>query len=180
MNAQRTRTLTRLGTLALSAVLVLGACGGDTDEPAETAPPPEETSSATDTEPADAALDTEVPDLCALFTAEDFETLTGETAAEPEAEEATGAIRGTCTTSAETGFPMVMVAAYDEVDRETTLSMVEAEPVDDLGREAHWDDTIGLVIPIEGKDWYLQVMVAGSDDDRAVAVQAAEIALDRL
>ncbi|MBK9297177.1 MAG: hypothetical protein IPN02_10170 [Candidatus Microthrix sp.] len=37
----------------------------------------------------------------------------------------------------------------------------------------------GLVIPQEGKDWYLQVAVKGEDDDRAASVQVAEIALDR-
>lgn len=166
--------------LALTAVLVLGACGGEADEPTDTAPAPEETTSATDTAPADEALDTEVPDLCGLFTAEDFETVTGETADTPETQEPIGAIRGSCTLSAETGFPGVMIAAYNEADREATLSMVDAEPVDDLGVAAHWDDTLGLVIPLEGKDWYLQVLATGGGADRDTSVQVAEIVLDRL
>ena len=180
MDARNTRTLGRLAVLALAATLALGACGGDADEPTEAAPAPEETTSATDTAPADEGLDTEVPDFCALFTVEDFETLTGATAGEPEAQEPIGAIRGTCTIAAETGFPLVMIAAYNEADREATLSMVEASPVDDLGVEALWDDTLGLVIPQDGKDWYLQVMVAGSDSDRETSVKVAEIVLDRL
>ncbi|MDO9495070.1 MAG: hypothetical protein Q7J48_05160 [Nocardioides sp.] len=180
MDGQRIRTLGRLGALALTAVLVLGACGGEADEPTDTAPDPEETTSATGPAPADEALDTEVPDLCGLFTAEDFETVTGETAGTPETQEPLGAIRGTCSMSAEVGFPVVMVAAYDEADREATLAMVDAEPVDDLGVEAYWDDTVGLVIPLEGKDWYLQVLALGGGADRETSVQVAEIVLDRL
>ena len=180
MDIQRIRTLGRLGAVAVTATLVLGACGGDTDEPTDAAPPVDETPSATETAPADAALDTEVPDLCGLFTAEDFEAVTGEQAGASEAQEPTGAIRGVCTLSAEAGFPMVMIGAYNEVDRETTLSMVDAEPVDELGRVAHWNDTMGLLIPLDGKDWYLQAMVAGSDSDRDTAIEVAEIVLDRL
>lgn len=125
------------------------------------------------------ALDSEVPDLCNLFTAEDFEALTGETAGEPGSEDAVGAIRGTCTISAEAGFPLVIIAAYNESDREAALSMVDAEPVDDLGTEAYWDETVGLVIPLEGNDWYLQVKVAGGAD-RDESIKVAEVALDRL
>ena len=180
MDAQNTRTLGRLAALALALVLALGACGGDAGEPTGAAPDPEETTSATGTAPPDETLDIEVPDLCSLFTVEDFETVTGAASGEPEAQEPIGAIRGTCTISAETGFPLVMLGAYNEADREATLSMVEAEPVDDLGVEALWDDTLGLVVPQDGKDWYQQVMVAGSDDDRATSVQVAEIVLDRL
>lgn len=73
-----------------------------------------------------------------------------------------------------------MIAAYNESDREATLSMVDAEPVDDLGTEAYWDETVGLVIPLEGKDWYLQVKVAGGGADRDESIEVAEVALDRL
>ncbi|MFA6300188.1 MAG: hypothetical protein WC642_13540 [Nocardioides sp.] len=180
MDVQRIRTLRRLGALSLTAVLVLGACGGGDDEPTDTASAPEDTTSATDTGPADEAVDTEVPDLCGLFTAEDFEAVIGEPAGPPETQEPLGAIRGTCSMSAEAGFPMVMVAAYDEADREATLAMVDAEPADDLGVEAYWDDTMGLVIPMEGKDWYLQVLSLGGGADRETSVQVAEIVLDRL
>jgi hypothetical protein len=121
-----------------------------------------------------------VPDLCTLFTVEDFEALTGETAGEPEVGEPVGAIRGTCTTSAEMGFPLVMVAAYDEKDREATLAMIDAEPVDELGVPADYDETVGLLIALEGRDWYVAVTVAGSDDDRAQAIEVARLVLDRL
>ena len=73
-----------------------------------------------------------------------------------------------------------MLAAYNESDREATLSMVDAEQVDDLGREAYWDGTVGLVIPLEGKDWYLQIIATDGGADLASSVQVAEIALDRL
>ena len=56
----------------------------------------------------------------------------------------------------------------------------EAEAVDDLSTEAYWDETVGLVIPLEGKDWYLQVRVADGGADREASVEAAEVALDRL
>lgn len=182
MNTSRTRlAASRLTAVALVAVLALAGCGQDAENTDGEAPPPQETPSATESPiSGDEALDSEVPDLCSLFTAADFTAVFGEPAGEPEAQDPLGAIRGTCTTSAEAGFPLVMVAAYNESDRETTLSMVDAEPVDDLGVEAAWDDTLGLVIPQEGKDWYLQVLVSGSDDDRATSVQVAEIVLDRL
>ena len=60
------------------------------------------------------------------------------------------------------------------------LEMVEAEPVDDLGTEAYWDDTVGLVIPLEGRDWYLQVLTTDGGADLETSVQVAEIALERL
>lgn len=164
----------RLVAMALAAVLTLTGCGDDAEPSAETVVPADETPEEFE------ALDTQVPDLCSLFTAEDFQAVTGETVGEPEAGDATGAIRGTCAISAETGFPLVLLAAYDESDREATLSLVEAEPVDDLGTEAYWDDTLGLVIPLEGKDWYLQVMATDAGADLATSAQVAEIALDRL
>ncbi len=175
------RTRVAAAAVALAAALALGACGGDDGEdpgaggdPGGSAPATQEPS----TEPP--ALDSEVPDLCTLFTGEDFETLTGETAGEPEVGEPMGVIRGTCTTSAEMGFPLVMVAAYDEKDREATLAMVDAEPVDELGVPADYDDTVGLLIPLEGRDWYVTVTVAGTDDDRAQAIEVGRVVLDRL
>lgn len=175
MDIQRTHVPGRLGILALAAALVLGACGDGNDEPSSSTRAAEESTSAS--EP---VLDTEVPDLCGLFTMEDFATVTGEKAGTPESQEAMGAIRGSCTMSAEAGFPLILIAAYNEADREATLSMVDAEPVDDLGVEAYWDDTIGLAIPREGKDWYLQVLVTGGGADRDASVAAARIVLDRL
>jgi hypothetical protein len=180
MDVQRTRTFRRLVALALAAVLALAACGGGADEPTDTTQVPEGTTSATEPAPSDEAAATEVPDLCTLFTAEDFEAVTGEKAGAPEAQEPLGAIRGVCTLSAEAGFPLVMIAAYNEADRETTLSMVDAEPVDDLGVEADWGDAVGLVIPLEGKDWYLQIMATDGGADRETSVQVARIVLDRL
>jgi len=148
-------TVPRLAAVVLAAVMALSGCGGDTESADETVAPASETPEQSE------ALDTDVPDLCSLFTPEDFQALTGEKAGEPEVDEAMGALRGTCTTSAETGLPLVLIAAYNESDRQSTLDMVDAEPE-------------------EGKDWYLQVAVKGEDDDRAASVQVAEIALDRL
>ena len=167
-------TVPRLAAVVLAAVMALSGCGGDTESADETVAPASETPEQSE------AHDTDVPDLCSLFTPEDFQALTGEKGGEPEVDEAMGALRGTCTTSAETGLPLVLIAAYNESDRQSTLDMVDAEPVDDLGTGAYWNDTLGLVIPQEGKDWYLQVAVKGEDDDRAASVQVAEIALDRL
>jgi hypothetical protein len=172
------RTAGRLAACLLAAALILSACGDDAEQAETPVTTAAETTEATSA-PAE-TLDTQVPDLCTLFTAEDFQTVTGETAGVPESDAGTGAIRGTCTISAASGFPLVMIAAYNESDRETTLSMVEAEPVEDLDIEAYWDDTLGLVIPLNGKDWYLQVKVTGSDSDREASVRAARIALDRL
>ena len=170
--------------VALGAVLLLAGCGSGSESADETVPAAPTTSEGTaadsTTEPDSDDLDSEVPDLCSLFTAEDFEALTGETAGAPESEGQVGVIRGTCTISAETGFPLVLIAAYDESSRESTLSLVDAEPVDDLGVEAHWDDTLGIVVPLEGRDWYLQVMVTGGGADRDASIQAAQVALDHL
>lgn len=165
-----------VAVLAAGLFAVLRDSGGDTAE----APTADSQETATTGASSDTALDTKVPDLCTLFTAEDFQTVTGEKAGESVSDPGTGAIRGTCTTSAEAGFPLVFLAAYNESDREATLSMVEAQPVDDLGREAYWDDTLGLVIPLEGKDWYLQVLATDGGANLDTSAQVAEIALDRL
>ena len=173
-------TLPRIAGVAIAALLTLTGCGDGGESTDESESTEETVAPAADTPETAETLDTEVPDLCSLFTTEDFQTVTGEPAGEPESGEAMGAIRGTCTISAEAGFPMVMLAAYNESDREATMSMVEAEPVDDLDTEAYWDDTLGLVIPLEGKDWYLQVMATDGGADLASSTQAAQIALDRL
>jgi hypothetical protein len=167
--------------VALAAALVLTGCGGGSESAEETAPPASETTEPLGTEvETTEALDTEVPDLCTLFTAEDFESVTDETAGEPESDDGMGAIRGTCTISAEAGFPMVLIGAYNESDRDATMAMVDAESVDDLGTEAYWDDTVGLMVPLEGKDWYLQVMATDGGADLATSTEVARIALDRL
>lgn len=171
--------------VVVAALLVLAGCGTDDGDAATDTTVPASETTAVDA-PSDGAVDdgpalgSEVPDLCSLFTAEDFASVTGEVAGPAEPGEPVGAIRGTCTIGAESGFPLVMVAAYDEVDRESTIELTEAEPVDDLGQPAHWDTTIGLLIPMDGKDWYLQVLVTGGGADREASVAAAEIVLDRL
>lgn len=171
--------------VVVAALLVLAGCGGDDGDGASDATSPVTETPATDAPAGDVAegegaLDSEVPDLCTLFTAEDFEAVTGEPAGAPAADEPVGAIRGACTVSAEAGFPLAMVAAYDESARESTIELAEAEPIDDLGQPAHWDDTTGLLVPIDGKDWYLQVLVTGGGADREASVAAAQIVLDRL
>jgi hypothetical protein len=170
--------MSRLVAVALAAVLVLAGCGDGSEGTDETAPPAAETEQTQ--VPDTKVSDNEVPDLCSLFTTEDFQAVTGVTAGEPEAEAGVGAIRGTCTINAETGFPLVLLGAYNESDREATLAMVEAEAVDDLGMEAYWDDTLGLVVPLEGKDWYLQVMATDGGADLDTSVRVAEIVLDRI
>ena len=172
------RLAVELASVALAVTLAVTACsgsGGSSESPERT-----EGSTASTTAVQATDLDTEVPDLCTLFTAEDFQAVTGETAGEPESEAATGAVRGSCTISAESGFPLVMLAAYNESDRAATLDMVEAEKVDDLGREAYWDSSIGLVIPLEGKDWYLQVAATDGGFDLDASVAVAKVALDNL
>ncbi len=180
MNTKRNRAgLERFGAVALATVLVLGACGGDADETAGADPTAEQTTSA---EGQSGEVSTDVPDLCELLTTDAFEAVTGEKADTPEAQEPMGGIRGSCTISAETGFPFVMIAAYNERDREATLSMVDSEPVDGLGAEADWDDTAGLLIALDGRDWYLQVVSTGEGGgyDRDRSVEIARIVLDRL
>ncbi|MBK9297176.1 MAG: hypothetical protein IPN02_10165 [Candidatus Microthrix sp.] len=71
-----------------------------------------------------------MPDLCSLFTPEDFQALTGEKAGEPEVDEAMGALAAPAP-PAPKRLPPVLIAAYNESDRQSTLDMVDAEPVDD-------------------------------------------------
>ena len=174
-------SLGRLGAAAsLAVLLVLGGCGDGGDEAATDSDPPEQTTSSAATEEPDETT-SEVPDLCALLSGDDFESVTGApSAGEPESTPDTGALRGTCTWSAEAGFPMLMIGAYNLADREATLEMVDSEPVDGLGTEADWSDSTGLMIVLDGRDWYLQVFVAGTDDDKEAAFSAAEIALKNL
>lgn len=176
----------RMAAVAVSALLLAGGCSDGDDDASDATSTDETTTTEAATSGPDAApeeaevLDREVPDLCTLFTVEDFQAVTGEVAGAPESQPEVGAIRGSCSTSAEAGFPLVMVAAYNESDREATLSMVEAESVDDLGQEAYWDDTVGLVIPLEGRDWYLQVLATDGGADLESSVEVAEIVLQRL
>lgn len=176
----------RMAAVAVGVLLLAGGCS-DGDDDASDATGSDETTtteaatSGTEAAPEEAqVLDSDVPDLCTLFTVEDFQAVTGEVAGTPESQAEVGAIRGSCSTSAEAGFPLVMVAAYDESDREATLSMVEAESVDDLGQEAYWDDTVGLVVPLEGRDWYLQILATDGGADLETSVEVAEIVLQHL
>jgi hypothetical protein len=168
----------------LTAVLVLAGCGGGSDEASDSGTPEQTTSSAAASEStSDAGTEAggEVPELCSLVTAEDFRTVLGEpTVGDPESTPATGAMRGMCTWTGEVGFPALLVSAYDAADRETTLEMVDATPVEGLGAEAHWADSTGLLIAVEGADWYLQVYVAGADDDQAASEDFARIVLANL
>ena len=122
-------TVPRLAAVVLAAVMALSGCGGDNESADETVAPASETPEQSE------ALDTDVPDLCSLFTPEDFQALTGEKAGEPEVDEAMGALRGTCTTSAETGLPLVLIAAYNESDRQSTLDTVSYTHLDVYKRQ---------------------------------------------
>lgn len=168
--------------VTLAAVLALGGCGGDGNEPSGTSSPESSEQTAAPTE--DGGGSTEGvgngdPDLCALFSAEDFETVLGEPAAgQPEEQAATGPLRGMCTYTAEESFSMVMIGAYNASDREQTLEMVESESVDGLGAEADWSPQTGLLIVVEGEDWYLQVIATGEGGyDRSRSIAAARLAL---
>ena len=174
-------SLGRLGAAAsLAALLVLGGCGGDGDETATESDPPEQTTSSAEAPAADETT-SEVPELCTLLGGDDFESVMGSPpGGEPESTPATGAVRGSCTWSAEAGFPMLMVGAYNATDREATLEMIDSEPVDGLGTEADWAEATGLLIVVDGQDWYLQVFAAGTDDDKAASIAAAEIVLANL
>lgn len=171
--------------IVVVGVLGLAGCGGDDSSSSDQATPSEATSQPSEDGTTDTAedIDSADPDLCSLFTAEDFETVTGEPAGgTPDMGQVMGPMRGSCTYNAAAGFPMVMVSAYNAGDRETTLEMVDAEPVDGLGVEAHWAPETGLLISVDGKDWYLQVLAtgAGMRFDQARSVEAAELVLDRL
>lgn len=165
--------------VALALALVLSGCGGDGEQESADSDATSQPAAPAESEAQPSAVD--VPDLCTLVTAADFESVLGaRPGGEPESTPATGAIRGVCTWSAEVGFPMLMISAYDAADREATLEMVDSEPVDGLGAEADWADQTGLLIVVEGQDWYLQVFAAGTDDDRAASISVAEIVLENL
>ncbi len=172
---------------AVTTVLALAGCGGGSDEASDSGTPEQTTSSATPSESSGTTAEAgteaggEVPELCTLVTAEDFQTVLGEpTVGDPESTPATGAMRGMCTWTGEVGFPALLVSAYDAADRETTVEMVDATPVEGLGTEAHWADSTGLLIAVEDADWYLQVYVAGADDDQAASEDFARIVLANL
>lgn len=140
----------RIGAAAsLAALLVLGGCGDGDSETTDSDPPEQATTSTQDSGGADEASN-EVPALCTLLSADEFESVAGApSAGEPVATPATGAARGMCTWSAEAGFPMVMIGAYNASDREATLEMVDAEPVDGLEAEADWAAETGVLMVVE-------------------------------
>lgn len=73
-----------------------------------------------------------------------------------------------------------MIGADNASDREATLEMVDAEPVDGLEAEADWAAETGVLMVVEGQDWYLQVFAAGTDDDKAASIAAAGIVVANL
>lgn len=188
MSSCRTRRgLVGIGAAAvLAAVLALGGCGGDGGDGGDGGAGTATEQSATPTEEpsgSSSAQAGEAPDLCELFTADDFRTLTGKPAGGPPEEGmVVGAARGGCTYSAEAGFPMVMISAYDAGDREATLSMVDSEPVAGVGAEADWADETGLLVVVDGADWYLQVVATGDgmEFDQVRSVEAAKLVLAKL
>lgn len=176
-----TRRIGAAGALASALVLVGCSSGGD-DEATDDGTEQVDETTTTATDAGGGATGGDPPDLCSLFTAEDFEAVTGETAGEPEVMAPTGAIRGTCTYGAEAGFPMVMIGAYNATDRERTLDMTESESVDGLGTEADWSDAAGLLLVVDGEDWYLQIVATGDGAgyDKEESIEAAELVLANL
>ena len=178
-------------TLALISVLVLGGCGSDEKSSDETTPEQTEQTEQTQepsesTEPTEPTEDSETdgtPDLCALFSAADFETVTGEQAGgEPDTQSSVGVIQSSCTYSTTGGFPMVMIGAYDASGFDLTVQTLEGQPVDSLDGDAYWTEAAGIVVALEGEDWYLQVVAtgAGMNYDKAMSTAAAQIVLDNL
>lgn len=179
-------------TLALVAVVLLGGCGSDGDdeasdsaspEPTEQTTEPSETTESEESTPTDEASPADAQALCALFTADDFETVTGEKAGgEPSTQTGVGATQGSCTYSSAAGFPMVMIGAYDAVGFDSTVQGLQGEPVDSLDGDAYWTDSAGIIVGLEGEDFYLQVLAtdAGMKYDKDMSTQAAEIALGNL
>ena len=174
-------------TLALISVLVLGGCGSDEKPSDETQT--EQTEQTESDQPSESTEPTEdtgtdgPPDLCALFSAADFETVTGEQAAgEPDTQSSVGVIQSSCTYSTAGGFPMVMIGAYDASGFELTVQTLEGQPVDSLDGDAYWTQGAGIVVGLEGQDWYLQVVAtdAGMDYDKDMSTAGAQIVLDNL
>ena len=183
---QAVREAWRIGAaVALASALVLVGCssGGHDEATDDGTEQVDETTTTTATDDAGGeATGGDPPDLCSLFTAEDFEAVTGQPADEPDVMAPTGAIRGSCTYSTPTGFPMVMIGAYNASDRERTLELTESEPVEGLGAEADWADSAGLLVVVDGEDWYLQVVATGDGAgyDREESIEAAELVLANL
>ncbi len=183
------RTLGMCTAALLVAVLV--GCGGDSgdgessvgSQPTQPTQPTQPATSQEPTEEPSGSAAGEAPDFCEVFTADDFASVTGSPAGgPPEQGLVAGAARGGCTYSGEAGFPMIMISAYDAGDREATLSMVDSEPVEGLDVEADWADETGLLVVVDGADWYFQVVATGDGMgfDQARSVEAAKIVLENL
>lgn len=164
----------------MAAVLTIGGCSSDgRDDVSDYSSAPPSGQPA----PSDGQSSPSIDDLdvCALFTAEDFEAVTGAIpSGEPRSLEEGKAALGSCSYIDESGSRSVQVAAWRTSSGGFDLKPA-GEPVEDLDARAYWDEQTGLLVVIDSaEDWYLQVSASGEGNDRARSTKAARLILEKL
>ena len=176
-----------LALLALTLVLLVGAsaCGGDDDDDDTAA---DDNSEQTTTAPDDGGDDSgddetdsggsdasaEV-DTCALLTKADAEEVLGATVGAPEVQEPTGALLGGCQYIADNGST-VGVSARPASEYEATVGALDDTEEVDVGAEAVFSESIGLLMTLDGQDYLVQVIAlkGSTSPDKATSIAAAE------
>jgi len=185
--------------LALPALLLLAACGGDSEEPTPSVQgtqSPAQTPTAAGTP---SAQQTQTPaatpqpsagaiDACSLLTKAEVETAIGASVTEPEAEEAANLVTCSYNDPETPIFSLVSVSVLigedggdaRQIYEMTKDNAADVETVAGVGDEAFWDSVLNGLEVLEGKyDVRIDVSPDGWDA-RAVAEELAAKALSRL
>lgn len=125
--------------------------------------------------------DAPVIDICARFTAEDFEAIMGKPSAGPEVLEARGSFLGSCDHSSEDATTSVSISLRPADEYDGTVEMYDGSPVQVEGSaEAHFSEEVGLFALADGDDWFLHVLAfrditesTATDEDDAIAAAEA-------
>lgn len=180
-----TRSLPLRATV-LALALVFGSACSDSDEQAQSADTvaaDEPAGTGGDTSPdgdaADGADGDGAVDVCARFSADDFEAVMGVAPGEPEPSPATGSMMGSCNfpTADSKGYANISLRPVGEYD--ATVETYDTTPVEVAGTDAAFDPDVGLFVPVDGEVWFLHIMavpdvLTDMSNDEALAVAVAE------
>lgn len=164
--------------VTLFALLVCVIAGCDKKKEAGVDPKSTTTTESKPTAPKRANINGEPVDVCAQIAKAQVETVVGTIKGEPQPMEGQGSMLGQCTWQTEEGFAMVSTRPASEYEG-TVRYAEDAKEVSGIGEKA-FSTKHGLLVKAPGKQYMLQVFIAGGDDKGDKTQALAKLALTTL
>ncbi|WP_406069382.1 hypothetical protein [Micromonospora sp. NBC_01638] len=130
------------------------------------------------------AVTAEPVDTCALFTADDFASVVGKPAGQPEKQEPQGSLLGGCTYLSKDVTVSVYVTARPGREWDDSVKAHGDVSVSGVGEKAFWADNVGLLVQPAGKPYFLQVLAMPDLSNptafgKELSVAVGQVAADR-